>query len=191
MRTVLLVLLVGALGAGCDAEATPAHGGPLVRQVSSAAPTESGRRESTSSPTTSPAEALVADLAAGRCPQPAPSAGDVKVSIGSSLPSIGAVKLVLCRYQGGHDARPPATTIADPAIAESWRQRFNRLRVADSDRYPCPYDNGSAVLVGFLRDNHVGTVVRVSLSGCRFVTAGTVTRWTDATFRDALLRLIA
>lgn len=98
--------------------------------------------------------------------------------------------MLVCRYEPpGWRARGPGT-VADAAVVESWRQRFNALPVVEPGGRRCPPDDRGALVVGFLPKSYLGEVVYVSLGGCRFVTTRPVTRSTDAAFLAGLTRLV-
>jgi hypothetical protein len=190
----MLVLLVGALCAGCGAS-----GGPAASPEGTVRPSAfaEAHRLSTGLPAMPPAEiapalkaqAMKVDLAGGRCPPAGRSSADFTLGSGPTL-SAGAAAMLVCRYkQPGLTARGPAT-VTDPAVVESWRQRFNALPAVDPRGRRCPRDDRGALVVGFLPKSYPGEVVYVSLGGCRFVTTGTVTRSTDAAFLADLTRLV-
>ena len=193
-RAVLLVplLLVGAFGAGCGdsgANSSGSHEVTVVQRRSSGLPP----LPAASIAGVLDTEEVIADLAGGRCPLPPPSK-QVGSYLGSSLPSTPALKMIVCRYRGSD--QPPAArlagsaTITDPATVASWQRRLNALPVVDPRKYHCPNDDGSAVLLGFLSNRHDAVLVHVSRQGCQFVTIGTVTRGTNESFRNDLLRLV-
>jgi hypothetical protein len=214
-RLVLLLLLAGAVCAGCGGpRAAPESPGRLPGGAGRAS--AEARKLSTGLPAVGPSDLveslergeLYLDLAQGRCPLLPSSieasrvqAGKVEAGrgAGSALSSFRAVKMVLCRY-GPPPAKRPGklpgklpdgpVTVADPAAVESWRQRFDALPLVKPGNYPCPFDDGSMLMIAF--QDGTGQVVAawMSLRGCEFVTIGAETRGSGAAFRDELLRLL-
>jgi hypothetical protein len=131
----------------------------------------------------------MADLAQDHCPLLAPPVEAVK-DPGRPLDSFPAVTMIVCRYGPVPSRLDGTATVTTPKTVDSWRRRFVALPVVPPGNYPCPYDDGSALIIGFLNSTHDGVVVRMPLRGCRFATIGAGLHSTDGAFRSDLLRLV-
>jgi hypothetical protein len=109
---------------------------------------------------------------------------------------IVAGEMVLCRYNGLNDSPAgglaASKTVTDGAVVEQWRTRFNRLPPAGLGLRSCPMDDEVVMRTAFIASPRSYVVLRVKLSGCRFVTSGAEIREAkdpDARFGADLLRL--
>jgi hypothetical protein len=196
-RISLLVLLVGAFCAGCGGSGSGSHpGADSSPSEFSTAYKLPATPLSTDSTVLLASRAMLAHLASGRCP-PLLLVQRGGPYFRSSLTSLNAVKMIVCRYRGRNDPPPlvlrGSATITQPATVESWRRRFSTLPVVDPRTYHCPADDESAVLAAFSDKNGTVTVAQLSLEGCRFVTIGTITHSTSgsSSLRDDLLHLVS
>jgi hypothetical protein len=88
--------------------------------------------------------------------------------------------MVLCRYNGMNesprDGLRASKVIADSAVVEQWRVRFNRLRDVGPGPWSCPVAVGGVVRIAFVASPQSYVVLSAGLSGCRFVSNGVETR---------------
>jgi hypothetical protein len=104
---------------------------------------------------------------------PAKPTNPDRSGLATRLVPIVATRLEVCRYD--LLSRPGALsehfTLVDPSSVRSFENATNALSSIGTRRYYCPNDNGTGIVV-ILSDAARSIALRVSLSGCAFVSNG-------------------
>jgi len=155
---LLLLLLVGVgltLGACGGSHATSTSHAQIVPKVSKARPEVAG---------------------SGPCRISRVAASEPRTPLVPGAPS----EMVLCRVAGLplHPARELLKTahVQDRPVLERLTRQFNELPPPPKGVTACPSDNGSQIEVAVRYAHRPPMLIDVSLSGCRDVRRGTVTR---------------